>query len=107
MRRKTQNLFLQSIFTLAVIIPTFFTAQSAEKNADPQTLFADIEMAVSPEGGGTTHPGAGITTWLIGIPLSIKASPSEGYKFSSWAVDGVVKVAGRVPGKDEIKGFLK
>ena len=23
------------------------------------------------------------------------------------AVDGVVKVAGRVPGKDEIKGFLK
>ena len=92
MRRKTQNLFLQSIFTLALIIPTFFTAQSAEKNADPQTLFADIEMAVSPEGGGTTHPGAGITTWIIGIPLSITASPSEGYKFSSWAVDGVVKV---------------
>lgn len=89
---RTQSLFLQFIFTSALIVSSFFVAQSAEKNADPQTLFADIEMAVYPEGGGTTHPEAGVTTWIIGVPLSITASPSDGYTFSYWAVDGVVKV---------------
>ncbi|HEY3421490.1 MAG TPA: leucine-rich repeat protein [Methanomassiliicoccales archaeon] len=43
-----------------------------------------VTFAVSPAGGGTITPAPG-TQWIDAGPLSIQATPSAGYNFSSWS----------------------
>lgn len=50
----------------------------------PDTTDATLTMAVSPDGGGSTDPGAGTHTVHIGEPTRIEALPADGHHFLHW-----------------------
>jgi uncharacterized repeat protein (TIGR02543 family) len=47
----------------------------------------DLTMQVSPGGGGTTTPSAGVHTYQEDAVVLIGASPSTGYTFTNWTGD--------------------
>ena len=46
-----------------------------------------VDFANDPSGAGTTTPS--VATWQGAGPLSVEATPSEGYSFSSWSSDSI------------------
>ena len=44
-----------------------------------------LTTAVSPPGGGTINPSAGVHTYNQGTVFAVTATPSSGYAFSSWS----------------------
>ena len=74
--------------------------------ADPKPFRALVVMVVVPLLPGSTETDEGEAE-IVKVE-DVKAIMEKGIMTTpALAVDGVVKVAGRVPGKDEIKGFLK
>lgn len=47
-------------------------------------------LIIQSDNGGTTDPGAGNYTYLYGEEANVTATPSEGYSFSHWLLDGAV-----------------
>ena len=45
----------------------------------------DLTVAVSPAGGGTTNPAAGMHTYAEGAVVDITAAPAAGYAFANWS----------------------
>ncbi len=48
-------------------------------------------LTINAGGGGTTNPTAGTYGYAAGTVVSVQASPSSGYVFSYWTLDGVKK----------------
>ena len=44
-----------------------------------------LTTAVSPGGGGTINPAAGVHTYASGTVVDVTATPAAGYAFSSWS----------------------
>lgn len=44
-----------------------------------------LTMVVSPAGGGTTSPAAGVNTYADGTVVPITATPAAGYRFVNWS----------------------
>ena len=45
----------------------------------------DLTVAVSPAGGGTTDPAAGVHAYAYGTVVAVTATPATGYAFASWS----------------------
>jgi len=54
------------------------------KGADVGPTY-DLTVAVSPDGGGTTAPSAGVHTYVAGTEVAVTAQPAPGYVFSEWS----------------------
>ncbi len=65
---------------------------SANFAADPPPS-AQLTIAVSPEGSGTTTPAPGIYAVNQGEAQEISASPSDGFKFIGWTAAGKAKIS--------------
>ena len=60
------------------------------RNLTLQAVFAIINytLAISPSAGGTTTPSHGNYSYPAGSSISVGASPSPGYLFDHWTLDG-------------------
>ena len=45
----------------------------------------NLTTAVSPAGGGTINPAAGVHAYTYGTVVAVTATPAAGYAFSSWS----------------------
>ncbi len=54
---------------------------------------ANLTMALSPAGSGTTVPAAGTSSVTIGKPHQISAAPAPGYKFDNWTATADATIA--------------
>jgi uncharacterized repeat protein (TIGR02543 family) len=45
----------------------------------------NLTTAVSPSGGGTVNPAAGVHAYAYGTVVAVTATPATGYVFSSWS----------------------
>jgi len=71
---------------------------TVNKDSVLEAVFAPmfgLTIAVTPSGAGTTTPAPGIYSYMQGDRVTVTASPSFGYNFKEWRLDG--KVAGTSP----------
>lgn len=71
---------------------------TVNKDSVLEAVFAPmfgLTIAVTPSGAGTTTPAPGIYSYMQGDRITVTASPSFGYNFKEWRLDG--KVAGTSP----------
>jgi hypothetical protein len=54
-------------------------------------LLPNYTLTISSTSGGTTNPATGSYSYVAGTNITVTASPSVGYKFSSWLLDGASK----------------
>jgi len=59
-------------------------------NHNLQPIFAHINytLTVSSTTGGTTNPVSGTHTYSAGVTVGVTATPSAGYRFDHWVLDG-------------------
>ena len=50
-----------------------------------QIITYNLTTAVSPSGGGTIDPAAGVHAYAAGTVVAVTATPAAGYVFSSWS----------------------
>jgi uncharacterized repeat protein (TIGR02543 family) len=68
-----------------------FTLTSNDPDITPDVTFPprqfQLTMAVSPSGGGSTTPSAGVHSYNEGTVVNVSASPAAGFRFVNWSGD--------------------
>lgn len=77
-------------YSVVLLMTLLFSAfaVSLSPNAFAQTDDAQVVIIVSPEGGGTTDPAPGSYNYANGTIVVLTATPSDGYEFSHWLIQG-------------------
>ena len=68
-------------------IRTGETSSAYTYSMEPGSANYNLTLAVSPTGGGTTDPEAGVHAYADGTVVDITANPADGYEFDSWTGD--------------------
>ena len=68
-------------------IRTGETSSAYTYSMEPGSANYNLTLAVSPTGGGTTEPEAGVHAYADGTVVDITANPADGYEFDSWTGD--------------------